>query len=188
VYSRSFVGTLRNAQKKLVRLPSEGDMTPKWRCHPHKSRPLAPRRCRIRVNRPNSSALGTGANEDRSARLNRERLPLSALCSAQGVTPGSTVQSRDAARRHRYRMLPPCSSVSRVPELRSAAAPPLTPPPRGAHSPLSMALHCRPSLRLGRYARLRARVFWDHPRNSHLWTTSCRTPATSCGISLAAER
>ena len=36
------VGTIRNAQRRLVRLPGEGDMTPKWRCHPLMSPLLAP--------------------------------------------------------------------------------------------------------------------------------------------------
>jgi hypothetical protein len=50
--------------------------------------------------------------------------PLPALRSTSGVAPGSTVLLA-RRRRHRCRMLSPCSSASRVRSLRSPAAPPV---------------------------------------------------------------
>ena len=67
--------------------------------------------------------------------------PLSALCSAQGVTPGSTVSvamiwsdAIDDRCCHRARRRRGCPSVC------PAATPPLTPPARGVFWHLSMAL------------------------------------------------
>lgn len=76
---------------------SDGDMTPKWRCHPHMSRPPAPCRCRTRVNRLNSSARPTGVDEGRSDRLNRERPHFRRFAAPKGSLPVNGIRSDDLA-------------------------------------------------------------------------------------------
>ncbi len=76
----------------------------------------------------------------RETRLNRERPHIRRFAprgrSRFNVSARSEPFDHDAIR---HGTLPPCSAASRVPELRSAAAPPLTPPARGVCWHLSMA-------------------------------------------------
>jgi hypothetical protein len=94
--------------------------------------------------------------------LNRERPPtnVARAARAQGVAPGSTLMQGpwrcEVGPRHRHLIGPRCSAASRVPSLRSAAPPPLTPPARRVCWHLSMAAK-RPCLgRRGSLVRIQS--------------------------------
>jgi hypothetical protein len=80
-------------------------MTSTEGCHPSLSHPLAPCGRRTRVNRANSWAQPTGADEDRILKLNRER-PHRLRTARSRVAPVQLVVLR-----HRQTIVPPCSAA-----------------------------------------------------------------------------